>query len=143
LQTAGSVNYFVNQFTLGCMRSTFLHLAVVSMFVGAITPATAFAHGDLRGLAIIIPTVLFLHTVSLAIALLLLRKRRSWPTRIVAVLVAATISIAWWFGFLQFANNPSTASQDVWLWIWFIAPFALLAVSGASALYQRHLRRAV
>ena len=115
--------------------------AGIFLVVGTIASAGAFASGNPEAVATFLVTVLVLHIASIAAALLFLAKSRRWPIVLGAIAAAVLLAIAWYTGFLQLANNPSTAYEITWLWIWATVPFLALALSGLNALYRHFSRR--
>ena len=122
-----------------------LRLVAAGAGVVVLAPA-AFAHG-LSGefLAVLSSGIVVLHAASIVGAILCLRRRRSWPVAGVALLAGAAAAIAWWFGFLRFAKSATAATMD-WerlFWVWFLAPFVVLALSAAGLALRHYSKRAV
>ena len=122
-----------------------LRLVAAGTGVVVLGPA-ASAHG-LSGefLVVLSSGTVVLHTASIVGAILCLRRRRSWPLAGVALLVGAAAAIAWWFGFLRFARSATAATMD-WerlFWVWFLAPFVVLALSAAGLALRHYSKRAV
>ena len=129
----------------GGMNRLVLWLLGAGAGLTALAPATASAHGfSDEFFAVVTSAILVLHTASIAGAILCLRRRRSWPVAGVAVLIAAAASVALWQGFMKLAQLLSEQRVDfVWLlWVWVLAPFALLVLSIAWLVWRRYLKRA-
>jgi hypothetical protein len=130
----------------GGMNPIWRRLLGAGAGLAALAPVTAFAHGfSDEFVTVVTSAILVLHTASIAGAILCLRRRRSWPIAGVSVLIAAAASVALWLGFVKLAQLLAGERVDFeWLlWVWLLAPFALLVVSIAWLLWRRYLKRAV
>jgi hypothetical protein len=128
------------------MGRTSLRLFGAGAGLAALAPATALAHGLSDEFVAAVTTVIVaLHTASIAGAIFCLRRHRSWPVAALAVLVGAAAAIAWWFGFLKFAKSPAAATLDweLLFWVWLLAPFAVLVLSGGGLLLRHYTKRAI
>lgn len=130
----------------GGMGRSLLRLVGAGACLAALAPATALAHGLSDEFVVAVTTaIVVLHTASIAGAIFCLRRRRSWPAAGVALLVGVAAATAWWFGFLRFAKSAMAATMD-WerlFWVWFLAPFVVLALSAAGLALRRYSKRAV